>query len=128
MLVGFDSDDFYRSKDTEGAVNVAPSHISKWHFRRLLAAGYWSLELLLLWFADGAIKSFPEPEDKVMYIVGDGSKKDKRAKKNPAVQKGRTSQHEAFFFGIKFTILMVQWDVYRIPVDFRIVLPKSDPN
>lgn len=119
---------FTGPRTLKGLSMIAPSHISEWHFRRLLAAGYWSLELLLLWFADEAIKSFPAPEDKVMYIVGDGSKKDKRAKKNPAVQKGRTSQHEAFFFGIKFTILMVQWDVYRIPVDFRIVLPKSDPN
>jgi hypothetical protein len=64
----------------------------------------------------------------VIYLVADGSKKDKRGKKNPAAQKGRTSQHEAYFFGIKFVVLMVHWDVYRIPADFCIVLPKGHPN
>jgi len=107
---------------------VAPSHIAEWHFRRLLSAGYWSLQLLLSWFSEEAIKSFPPPEDKTVYAVTDGSKKDKRGKKNPAAQKGRTSQHEAYFFGIRFVVLMVQWDVYRIPVDFCIVLPKGHPD
>ena len=104
----------------KGLSQVAPSHIAEWHFRRLLTAGYWNLRILLWWFAEEAIKSFPPPEDKVVYVVADGSKKDKRGKKNPAAQKGRTSQHEAYFFGIRFVVLMVQWDVYRIPVDFCI--------
>jgi hypothetical protein len=112
----------------KGLSQMAPSHIAEWHFRRLLAARYWSLHILLWWFAEGAIKSFPEPEDKVVYVAGDGSKKDKRGKKNPAAQKGKTSEVHAYFFGIKFVLLMVQWDVYRIPVDFRIVLPKEHPD
>ena len=109
----------------KGLSQAAPSHIGEWHFRRLLSAGYWSLHILLDWCSQEAIKAFPPPEDKVVYVIGDGSKKDKRGKKNPVAQKGRTSKHEAFFFGIKFVVLMVQWDVYRIPVDFSVVLPKG---
>jgi hypothetical protein len=114
-------------KTLKGLSQAAPSHIAEWHFRRLLSAGYWSLHILLCWCVEEAIKAFPPPEDKVVYLVGDGSKKDKRGKNNPAAQKGRTSQHEAFFFGIRFVVLMLHWDVYRIPVDFSIVLPKGHP-
>jgi len=105
----------------------APSHIAEWHFRRLLCAGYWNLRILLWWFAEEAVKALPPPEDKVVYVDADGSKKDKRGKKNPVAQKGRASKTEAFFFGIKFVVLMLQWDVHRVPVDFSIVLPKGHP-
>ena len=106
----------------------APSLITEWRFRRLLSAGYWSLQILLWWFAEQAIKSFPEPEDKVAYVVTDGSKKDKRGKQNPAAQKGREGEHHYWFFGIRFVVLMLAWDVYRIPVDFCVVLPKEHPD
>jgi len=112
----------------KGLSQAAPSHIAEWHFRRLLCAGYWSLRILLWWFVEEAIKSFPPAADQVLYLIGDGSKKEKRGKKNPAAQIGRISKHEPFFFGIRFVVLMVQWDVYRIPVDFAIVLPKGDPD
>jgi transposase len=64
----------------------------------------------------------------VLYVITDGSKKDKRGKKNPAAQKGRMNKHHAWFFGIKFVVLMVAWDEYRIPVDFQMVLPKGHPD
>lgn len=106
----------------------ASSFITEWRFRRLLSAGYWSVRLLLKWFAEEAIKCLPEPEDKVAYTIADGSKKDKRGDKNPAAQKGRMSEKKSWFFGIRFVVLMVAWDNYRIPVDFSIVLPKTHPN
>ena len=112
-------------KTLKSLARTAPAHIAEWHFRRLLCAGYWNLRILLWWFAEQTIKAFPAPGDKVVYLDVDGSKKDKRGKKNPVAQKGRTSKSEAFFFGIKFVVLMLQWDVYRIPVDFSIVLPRT---
>ncbi len=62
------------------------------------------------------------------WVIADGSKKDKRGPKNPAAQKGRLNEHHAWFFGIKFVVLMVAWDDYRIPVDFQMVLPKGHPD
>lgn len=112
----------------KGLSRAAPPHIREWHFRRLLYAGYWSLHIMLYWFAEEAIKSFPPPEDRTAYVASDGSKKDKRGKKNPAAQKGRTSHYRAHFFGIRFVLLMLHWDDYRIPADFRIVLPKAHPD
>lgn len=81
-----------------------------------------------MWFAQEAIKCLPPPEDKVVYVIGDGSKKDKRGQKNPATQKGRMSEKKSWFFGIRFVVLMVAWDNYRIPVDFYIILPKNHPD
>ena len=38
------------------------------------------------------------------------------------------AKHKAWFFGIRFALLIVAWDVYRIPVAFRIILPKTHPE
>ena len=106
----------------------SPIHISEWHFRRLLKSAYWSLHLLLYWFSWEAIKAFPPPENHIAYLIGDGSHKNKRGKKNPLVQKGRESKSKPFFFGIRFVLLCVCWDNIRIPVDFRLILPKTHPE
>lgn len=111
-----------------GLSRLAPRFITEWRFRRLLDAGYWPLKMLLQWFADKTIQALPEPENKVLYLIADGSKKDKRGQKNPAAQKGRMSEHHSWCFGIKFVVLMVAWEDYRIPVDFEIVRPKVHPD
>jgi len=116
------------SRTLTGLSQSAPAFITEWRFRRLLSAGYWSLKLLLRWFAQEAIKSLPSPENQVLYVIADGTKKDKRGQKNPAAQKGRMSERHSWFFGIKFIVLMVSWDDYRIPVDFEMVLPKGHPD
>jgi hypothetical protein len=116
------------ARTLSGLSQSAPGFITEWRFRRLLSAGYWSLKVLLHWFAEEAIKSLPVPENQVLYVIADGSKKDKRGPKNPAAQKGRLNEHHAWFFGIKFVVLMVAWDDYRIPVDFQMVLPKGHPD
>ena len=90
-----------------GLSRSAPRFITEWRFRRLLDAGYWSLKVLLHWFAMETMKALDEPENKVLYLITDGSHKDKRGQKNPAAQKGRLSEHHSWFFGIKFVVLMV---------------------
>jgi len=111
-----------------GLSRLAPRFITEWRFRRLLNAGYWQLKVLLRWFAEKTMKALPAPNNKVLYLIADGSKKDKRGQKNPAAQKGRLSEHQAWFFGIKFVVLMVAWEGYRLPVDFEIVRPKDHPD
>ncbi len=106
----------------------APSRITDWRFRRLLKAGYWSIHLLLTWWAQEVLAGFPPPADGTLYLWGDGSEAPKRGKKNPVAQKGRKSKHHPWFFGLRFVLLMAQWDVYRIPVGFRLILPKTHPD
>jgi hypothetical protein len=106
----------------------SPPIITPWRFRRLLTATYWSIHLLIEWLADDVIQTLPAPADGILYLIGDGSHKDKRGAKNPVAQKGRISQHHPWFFGVRFVLLMAAWDVYRIPVAFRIILPKAHPG
>ena len=103
----------------------APFHVPEWRFRRLLKASYWTIEIIISWFAMEVINSFPPPKDRIIYLVGDSSHKNKRGKNNPVVQKGRISNSKPWFFGIRFVLLMVAWDVYRIPFSFKIILPKD---
>jgi hypothetical protein len=103
----------------------SPAHIPEWRLRRLLKASYWTAQHLITWWANEVIAQFPPPTDGVLYLVGDGSQADKRGTKNPVVQKGRKSRYSSWFVGIRFVLLIASWDVYRIPVAFRIILPKT---
>lgn len=105
-----------------------PFHITEWRFRRLLKATYWTIEIVITWFAWEAMLSFPPPKDGVIFIAGDSSHKDKRGEKNPFVQKGRERENGPWFFGIRFVLLAVFWGNYRFPVAIRIILPKTDPD
>ena len=68
--------------------------------------------------------TLPPPKNGILYLFGAGSHADKRGTKNPVVQKGRTSKHQPWFLGIRFVLLMAAWNGYRVPVGFRIILPK----
>jgi hypothetical protein len=101
-----------------------PATVTAWRFGRLLKAMYWNIHLLVSWFAQELVATLPPPANGVLYLFGDGSHADKRGTKNPVAQKGRISQHHPWFFGLRFVLLMAAWDGYRVPVGFRLILPK----
>jgi Transposase DDE domain len=101
-----------------------PASITAWRFARLLKATYWNVHLLVTWMAQDLLASLPPPTNRILYLIGDGSQADKRGAKNPVAQKGRKSKHPPWFFGIRFGLLIAAWDGYRIPVGFRLILPK----
>ena len=72
----------------------------------------------------GSLGDLASTPNGVLYLFGDGSHADKRGTKNPVAQKGRISQHHPWFFGPRFVLLMAAWDGYRVPVGFRLILPK----
>jgi hypothetical protein len=43
-------------------------------------------------------------------------------------QQGRKSAPYPWFFGIRFALLIATWDVYRLPVAFRLIRPKRHPE
>src|SRR5207244_9284986 len=96
-----------------------------WRFGRLLKAAYWNVHLLVSWLAQDLVATLPPPTNGILYLFGDGSHADKRGIKNPVVQKGRISKHHPWFFGLRFVLLMAAWDGYRVPVSFRLLLPKG---
>jgi hypothetical protein len=101
-----------------------PGAITAWRFSRLLKATYWNVHLLVSWMAQALMATLPPPSNGILHLIGDGSQADKRGAKNPVAQKGRKSKHHPWFFGIRFVLLMAAWDGYRIPVGFRLILPK----
>lgn len=105
-----------------------PGEVTSWRWRRVLKAAYWDVHALVEWWGQQVLSLLPPPEDGVLTLTGDGSHADKRGAKNPLVQKGRQSEHHAWFFGIRFVLLIVSWDVFRFPVAFRVIRPKSHPH
>ena len=105
-----------------------PIDIPQWRFCRVLKATDWDVHGLIAWWAHQAIAVLPPPEDGVLTLTGDGRDKPKKGKKNPLAQKGRKSKHEPWFFGVRFALLIVSWDVFRLPVAFRLIRPKSHPK
>jgi len=101
-----------------------PATITAWRFGRLLKAAYWNVHLLVHWWAQDLLATLPPPPNGILSLFGDGSHADKRGSKNPVAQKGRTSKHHPWFFGLRFALLMAAWDGYRVPVGFRLILPK----
>ncbi len=111
-------------KTLEEMAKWTPATITAWRFGRLLKAAYWNVHLLVSWFAQDLLVTLPPPANGILYLFGDGSHADKRGTQNPMVQKGRISQHHPWFFGLRFVLLMAAWDGYRVPVGFRLILPK----
>jgi hypothetical protein len=111
-------------KTLEEMARWTPATLTAWRFGRLLKATYWNVHLLVSWLAQDLLTTLPPPVNSILYLFGDGSHADKRGTKNPVAQKGRQSKHHPWFFGLRFVLLMAAWDGYRIPVGFRLILPK----
>jgi len=105
-----------------------PAHVTVWRLRRLLKAAYWDVHLLVAWWVEEALQTLPPPKDGTLSLVGDGSVKPKRGTQNPLAQKGRKSEHQPWFFGSRFALLIATWDVYRLPVAFRMIRVKTHPE
>ena len=112
----------------QGLARYTPTHVASWHLRRLLAAGRWQWTLVLEWLVSEALAAFPPPKDGVLYLVVDSTLKGKRGKKNPLAKKGRLNEYAPYTFGLPVVIVIAQWDVYRIPLGFRLVKPKESQD
>ncbi|OLE71092.1 MAG: hypothetical protein AUI36_03030 [Cyanobacteria bacterium 13_1_40CM_2_61_4] len=111
-------------KTLEEMARWTPASITAWRFGRLLKAAYWNVHLIVHWLAQDLLVTLPPSTNGILYLFGDGSHADKRGTKNPVAQKGRISQQHPWFFGLRFVLLMAAWDGYRVPVSFRLILPK----
>jgi hypothetical protein len=109
----------------QGLARYIPRHVTAWHLRRLVAAGRWRWARVLEWLVSQALAAFPPPRDGVLYLVVDSTLKGKRTKKNPLAKKSRLNEYAPYTFGLHVVILIAQWDVYRVPLAFRLVKPKG---
>jgi hypothetical protein len=115
-------------KTLEELARWTPSSITAWRFRRVLQAAYWNIHLLVEWWVQEAFNALPPPQDGTLHLVGDGSVKPKRGTQHPVAQKGRKSEHQPWFWGVRFALLIATWDSYRFPVAFRLIRPKTHPE
>ncbi len=107
-----------------GLARFGPKHICEWHLRRFLYAGYWCCRVLLFQLVEAVLAVLPPPEDGIVYVIGDGTYKDKTAKQHPLVKKGRLTSYGPYLFGLQIILVMISWGNYRIPIDMEIVRPK----
>jgi hypothetical protein len=114
-------------KTLEELARWTPASVTVWRLRRVLKAAYWDVHVLVAWWVEAALQTVPPAKDGTLYLVGDGSVKPKRGTKNPLAQKGRKSEHQPWFFGIRFALLIATWDDYRLPVAFRLIRVKTHP-
>jgi Transposase DDE domain len=112
----------------QGLARYAPTHVAAWHLRRLLAAGRWPWARVLEWLVSETLAAFPPPKDGVLYLVVDSTLKGKRTKQNPLVKKSRLNEYAPYTFGLHVVILIAQWNVYRVPLAFRLVKPKASQD
>src|SRR5438552_10965061 len=115
-------------KTLEELARWTPGSITAWHLRRLRKAAYWHSHLLVEWWGQEAFNTLPPPKDGTLFLVGDGTAKPKRGTQNPMAQKGRTSEQQPGFFGVRFARLIATGDGYRFPVAFRLIRPKTHPE
>jgi hypothetical protein len=111
-------------KTLEERAKWTPATITAWRFGRLLTAAYWNVHLIVSWLAQDLLVTLPPPTHGILHLFGDGRHADKGGTKNPVAQKGRISQHHPWFCGLRFVRLMAAGDGYRLPVGFRLILPK----
>jgi len=104
-----------------------PGSITAWRLRRVLKAAYWNIHLLVEGWVQEAFNTLPPPKDGTLSLVGDGSVKPKRGMQHPVAQKGRKSEYQPWFFGVRFALVIATWDGYRFPVAFRLIRPKTHP-
>jgi hypothetical protein len=104
------------------------TRVAAWHLRRLLAADYWPWAMVLAWLVEQALDAFPPPSDGVLYLVVDSTLKGKRTQKNPWAKPWRLNEYEPYTFGLHAVVLLAQWEVYRIPLAFRLIQRKGSPG
>lgn len=97
-------------KTLEELARWTPGSITAWRFRRVLKAAYWDVHRLVEWWGQEALQTLPPSKDGILSVGGDGSEKPKRGTQHPLAQNGRKSAHHPWFCGIRFALLLVNWD------------------
>src|SRR5262245_9492360 len=87
-----------------------PATITAWRFGRLLKAASGNVQLLGSGLAQDLLATLPAPANGVLSLCGDGRPADKRGTNNPGAHKGRLSQPQPWFFGLRCVLLMAAWD------------------
>lgn len=95
---------------------------------RLLSARYWNTAELWRWFVRRLLEIVPAPLNRVCFLSIDLVEIDKRSYLNPFAKRSKKQSNGPWVYGLHLLVFCLNWSVWRIPVAFRLVRAKSDPE
>ena len=102
--------------------------VEEHRLRRLLSANYWSYRALIQKSGAKTVRSLPRSSNGVYHLVIDSTYKGKRGKQSSLNKTGKLNIHSPYVFGLHMVFFMLQWDNYRVILDFEIVRHKDEPD
>ena len=101
-----------------------PPKIRYWTLMRMVRSRPWDANVLMSQMSCDVLGWLPAPEDGVIHLSADKTRKNKRGRKHPLGLVTRDSAHSPYPFGFAMVLLIASWDRYRIPIDLAIMGPK----
>jgi hypothetical protein len=100
-----------------------PAASTAWRFGRLRKAPSGHGPLLVSWLAQARVATWPPPAHGILPLCGDGRQADPRGPNHPVGQKGRLSQPQPWFLGLRCVGWRAAWEGDRLPGSWRRMLP-----
>jgi hypothetical protein len=101
-----------------------PPKLRYWTLMRMVRSGQWDASVLVRAMSHDVLNWLPAPEDGVIHLSADKTRKDKRGRKHPLGLVTRESAYAPYHFGFEMVLLIASWDRYRIPLRLAVM----DPN
>jgi hypothetical protein len=101
-----------------------PPKLRYWTLMRMVRSGQWNAAVLVEKMSHDVLHWLPAPEDGVIHLSADKTRKDKRGRKHPLGLVTRESKHSPYHFGFELVLLIASWDRFRIPICLAVMDPK----
>jgi DDE family transposase len=101
-----------------------PPKLRYWTLMRMVRSGQWNAEVLVDEMSRDVLNWLPAPEDGVIHLSADKTRKDKCGRKHPLGLVNRDSKHSPYHFGFEMVLLIARWDHFRIPIRLAVMDPK----
>jgi hypothetical protein len=107
----------------KGLKPYLPPTLKYWTTMRMIRSGQWQAEAVVCDLATATLRALPPPADRVLYLIGDSTVKEKRGRKHPLGHTTRHSEHEPYRFGFEVVLLIASWGRWRLPVAMGLIDP-----
>lgn len=107
----------------KGLKPYLPPALKYWTTMRMIRSGQWQAEAVVCDLATATLRALPPPADRVLYLIGDSTMKEKRGRKHPLGHTTRHSEHEPYRFGFEVVLLIASWGRWRLPVAMGLIDP-----
>jgi len=101
-----------------------PPKLRYWTLMRMVRSGQWDADVLVTQMSQDVLNWLPAPEDGIIHLSADKTRKDKCGRKHPLGLVNRDSAHSPYHFGFEMVLLIASWDRYRIPLRLAVMDPK----